>query len=281
MTEQQGDYVTTQEVEEGLAMFWQDKPKEIPSALSGFTPAPDILIKKYGYVTALIWGRVWRYCQGPEGYCYAKLETIAGELKMSVRNVIRHIKKLCADGYLEDTTPNYRNTPHIYRDPGKLRIRIIADVEHKDGMTQSHGSMTGSHGQSDSESLEERYKKQSKKLIDKERLDTFKGCFGKFLNVKELKRWDILYEASGKDRAEELVAWAFKKEIHLTNRSSLLDSLETAAKNWKGKEKPVEPNRVDRPEYQPVPEDPNRGNYVPRPANIPRPNIKAAPAVSD
>lgn len=148
-------------------MFWQDKPKEIPSVLSGFTPAPDVLIKKYGFVTALIWGRVWRYCQGPQGECSASLETIAGELNMSVRNVLRDIKELCKDGYLRDNTPDRRNKPHVYADTGKLRIRIITDVEHKDGMTQSHGTMTKSHSQGDSESLEESIKKQSKKQKSK------------------------------------------------------------------------------------------------------------------
>jgi hypothetical protein len=77
-------------------------------------------------------------------------------------------------------------------------------------------------------------------LINKQSLDFFKGYFGKFLSQKELERWDVLYEAAGKDRAEELAAWAFRKEIHLTNRAGLLDSIETAAKNWR--EKPVRTN---------------------------------------
>lgn len=162
--EDRSEYITTQEVEDGLAMFWQDKPKEIPSVMSGFTPAPDVLIKKYGFVTALVWGRVWRYCQGPDGICRAKLETIAGELKMSVRNVIRDIKELCKDGYLKDTTPNLRNRPHIYADTFKIRIRISVEA----AMTQSHSTMTASHPHNDSESLEESIKKQSKKQKIKE-----------------------------------------------------------------------------------------------------------------
>ena len=259
-------------------MFWQDKPKELPSVLSGFTPAPDVLIQNYGYITALTWGRVWRYCQGPEGICYASLETIAGELGMSVRNVIRHIKKLCADQYLEDTTPNYRNRPHVYRDTGKLRIRIIADVEHSGGMTQSHSRVTESQGQSDSESLEERIKKQSKLSIDA--LELFKGYFGKLKSPREAKRWDALYEAIGKEKADEVAAWAFKKEIHLDNRGGLLDSLETAAKKWRDKGEPSPVKATPRPEYKHVqPED--RSQYVPRPASIPRPAIKVPPAVSD
>lgn len=160
--QKQAQYITNEEINDGLEMFWQDKPKELPSVLSGFTPAPDALIKKYGYVTALIWGRVWRYCQYHDGVCRAKLETIARELNMSVRNVIRDIKELCKDGYLLDTTPNLRNRPHIYADTGKIRIRITVDVT-ENGMTQSHSTATVSHRQSDSESHEESIKKESKK----------------------------------------------------------------------------------------------------------------------
>ena len=150
------------ETQDGLEMFWQDKPKELPSVLSGFTPAPDVLIKKYGFVTALIWGRVWRYCQGPYGSCQASLETIAKELNMSVRNVLRDIKQLCTDGYLADETPNLRNKPHTYADTGKIRIRVSVEAG-ESGMTQSHGRVTESQRHHDSESLEERSKKQLKK----------------------------------------------------------------------------------------------------------------------
>jgi hypothetical protein len=62
----------------------------------------------------------------------------------------------------------------------------------------------------------------------------FAAAFGKFYSKREESRWVTLFEALGKVKAEELIAWAFKKEIHLDNRGGLLDSLETAAKNWKG-----------------------------------------------
>lgn len=61
----------------------------------------------------------------------------------------------------------------------------------------------------------------------------FRERFGKFNSQKESKRWLVLFEAVGKDAAESLADWALKKEIHLNNRPGLMDSLETAAKNWK------------------------------------------------
>ncbi len=71
--------------------------------------------------------------------------------------------------------------------------------------------------------------------INKQALELFKGCFGKFNSEKELVRWNDLFQAVGWERAEQLTEWALKKEIHLENRSGLLDSLETAAKNWREK----------------------------------------------
>ena len=68
----------------------------------------------------------------------------------------------------------------------------------------------------------------------------FIDLLGKFYGEKEQVRWNALYESVGKDRAEELAEWAFKKEIHLLNRGGLLDSIETASKNWR--EKPARTN---------------------------------------
>jgi hypothetical protein len=133
--------------------------KELPSTMSGFTPAPDFLIKKYGFVTALVWGRIWRYCQMRDGICRAKIETIAAELGMSDRTIFRHVDPLVADGYLKDVTPDLKNRPHIYADTGKIRIRISVEAT----MTESQGTMTESQSHPDRESDEESIKKESKK----------------------------------------------------------------------------------------------------------------------
>jgi hypothetical protein len=84
-------------------------------------------------------------------------------------------------------------------------------------------------------SLTETTTETTTEIINKQTLDLFKVHLGKFLSEKELLRWTTLSEAVGQARSEELLAWAFKKEIHLTNRAGLLDSLETAAKNWREK----------------------------------------------
>lgn len=87
-------------------------------------------------------------------------------------------------------------------------------------------------------------------IVINDALGAFVGALGKFYGKREEARWMILYEAVGQDRAEELVQWAFKKEIHLTNRAGLLDSLETAAKNWR--EKPVRTNGKAKPDLNAI-----------------------------
>lgn len=142
--------------------------RAVQSTLSGFTPAPDALIQQYGYMTALVWGRVWRYCQMSDGVCRAKLETIAGELGMSDRTIMRHIDPLVNDGYLADLTPDLKNRPHIYADTGKMRIKISIEAtvtESRSAVTQSHPTVTESHRQGDRKSVEESIKKESKNTL--------------------------------------------------------------------------------------------------------------------
>jgi len=166
--EEKADYIT--EAEEALQMLGKGyngdpvPPNEFVSVMSGFTPAPDVLCKEYGYITALVWGRVWRYCQMADGVCRAAIGKIGAGLGMSDRTIIRHMEELCQGGYLFDTTPELRNRPHIYADTFKIRIRVSVEA----GVTQSHSAMTESHTRYDRESHEESIKKPIKKLKEKE-----------------------------------------------------------------------------------------------------------------
>jgi len=60
----------------------------------------------------------------------------------------------------------------------------------------------------------------------------FIAHFGGFNGKRERERWQTLSEAIGFPRLQEIADWAEKREIHMTNRGALLDSLETAAKKW-------------------------------------------------
>lgn len=104
-------------------------PRYFPAEASGWTPVLDSLIAKYGSVTALVWGRVWRYCRMPDGFCRASLSRLATELGLSLRTVQRHVHILCRDGYLEDLTPNLQGKPHHLRDTGKVALKLRLTAE--------------------------------------------------------------------------------------------------------------------------------------------------------
>lgn len=118
MTQEPAEYVT-----EAMELLKGESPN-IETTTSGFTPCPDALIEKYSHTTALIWGKIWRYCQMPEDVCRAAIERIAKELGLSANTIAKHISLLEEGKYIKDTTPTIRNKPHIYVDTGKLRLKI-------------------------------------------------------------------------------------------------------------------------------------------------------------
>ena len=103
--------------------------RQIEGTASGFTPAPDILIEQFGHTTALIWGKVWRYCQMEDGVCSAAIQRLAKELQLTEKTIAKHISTLEENGYILDTTPDTRNAPHVYIDTGKLRMKFSIFME--------------------------------------------------------------------------------------------------------------------------------------------------------
>ena len=99
-----------------------DTEYKIESTLSGFIIAPDAIIEKHGVVVAAVYGRVWRYAQQKNKVCYASIDTIAENLRLSRSTVIRHLKTLKDAGYLIDLTPELRNKPHTYKLSGKVKL---------------------------------------------------------------------------------------------------------------------------------------------------------------
>lgn len=148
--------------------------KTILAEVDGWTPLIDILVANHSLVRAAVFGRIWRYCEMSEGECRAPLKKIANRLGISYRTVLRHIKALVDDGYLEDLTPDLRNRPHRYRETGKAGIRVKIEAfptrsESPSTMTLSQSAMTESPTGSDSKSHEDTIKKQVKKQVKKKR----------------------------------------------------------------------------------------------------------------
>jgi hypothetical protein len=122
--------------------------------LINFTPLFDVLTSKYGLITSAIFGRIWRFCQMTDGVCKASLDTLAEHLNLNRATVMRRIKILVSDGYLDDLTPGLRNHPHIYRDTGKAKEESVAlsntknkkEVLQKVAVTQSQAGVAESNG---------------------------------------------------------------------------------------------------------------------------------------
>jgi len=111
--------------------------RKIESTVSGFTPLFDAVVQDLGLTAAVVFGRVWRHCQGERGVCSASLSKMADAVGLSRWTFIRWLRMLCEQGYLEDLTPDRRNIPHLYRDSGK--VRMIVKVETRDERSRQGG----------------------------------------------------------------------------------------------------------------------------------------------
>lgn len=137
--------------------------KTILADVDGFTPIIDELAREYGLVRAAVFGRMWRYCQMSDGVCRASLETISTDLGVDRATIMRHAQGLVEDGYLEDTTPDLRNRPHIYRDTGKAGLRISIGVAHRNSQSETVAESNTTVAQSNTTVAESQLKKVIKK----------------------------------------------------------------------------------------------------------------------
>jgi hypothetical protein len=243
------DYIT--EVQEALEMLKtneQIRVKDESNDHKYFTITPRI-VKAYARNPhdLALWETI-KDIAGESGECYLNTEQLAILGGMSTGQVSNSRKYWLKIGFLKGETrkdPGYSQSVWHLSVPDLWQKNIEwcekhPKIEDRIAFRKAHRSLhrvKASRGEGKGSGSET--KKKEVKKIDlsiKSSLDLFAGYFGKFLSQKELERWTTIFEAVGKDRAEELAGWAFKKEIHLTNRGGLLDSLETAAKNWREKQ---------------------------------------------
>lgn len=95
--------------------------KTVLAQTSGFTPVIDDMVENLGYMTALVFGIVWRYCQMDNGKCYASQKTLALKIGIGRRTMQRHLDVLVSEGYLS-VQPT--KTTSIYVDTGKAGLKI-------------------------------------------------------------------------------------------------------------------------------------------------------------
>lgn len=117
---------------------------QIKSSVSRFTPAPDILVEAYGITCAVVWGKIWRYCQMEDEVCRAAQERLSDELNISRPTLDKYIKILEDDKYIKDKTPTLRNKPHIFITTAKLQLKVSIFMEQstvKNFYTESKDSL--------------------------------------------------------------------------------------------------------------------------------------------
>jgi hypothetical protein len=98
--------------------------KTILANVEGWTPVIDNIVNDLGIMSAVVFGRMWRFCQMEDGVCKASLETISEGIGLDRATVMRHAKALCEGGYLNDLTPGLKNRPHVYADTGKAGLKL-------------------------------------------------------------------------------------------------------------------------------------------------------------
>ena len=137
MSEDKAEYIT-----DAMEMIGLSEPRKIVTEVSGFIPVFEVVLHHYkDYMTALVFGRMWQYCNMSDGVCKASLDRIGKDLEISAVTVMRHAEKLVADGYLIDTTPDRRNAPHEYLDGRKVEMKSRISV----GMTESNATVIKSN----------------------------------------------------------------------------------------------------------------------------------------
>jgi len=97
--------------------------------IGGFTIAPDHITDEYSFLTAGVYGKIWRYEQMEAGVCRAALETMADDLGINQETLRVHIHKLIDGGYVIDRTPGLCNRPHIYQTSGKLKLQLALTTD--------------------------------------------------------------------------------------------------------------------------------------------------------
>lgn len=153
--------------------------RTVDAKITGFTPALDVLIERFDPITALVWGRIWRYSQMKEGVCRASQETIATELNISIRTVGRKIKQLVGAGYLTDCTPGLRHSPHTYVTTNLATVQVAVEaVVGKDQVGTSQSPTSEQLGtsqsptryvtESDQDSIKKVFKRPSKNKKEKQ-----------------------------------------------------------------------------------------------------------------
>ena len=90
----------------GSEKVGEENMKKKFKKLEWFTPTPDVLIDIYSNrIIALVWGKIFRYCQMKDGKCSASITRMSSELRITEKTFRKYLRILINDGYIQDLTP--------------------------------------------------------------------------------------------------------------------------------------------------------------------------------
>lgn len=169
------------------------------------------------------------------------LTRMAWRLRTSEDDLVKSLRALSEIGVVRESGDHWKVTNFEKRQSALTtteRVQAFRERKRNEDETKSYSNdneadVYDSVSSSDSLSSDSLSSEEGEGMGEGETpAKLFTNAFGDFKGKRETARWQTIFEAVGQARAEDLIAWASKREIHLENRPSLLDSLETAAKNW-------------------------------------------------
>ncbi len=203
--------------------------------LTGFNPAPDIIIKEYDDLAAMVWGKIYRYQHMKAGVCKASQQRIANELGRSRDAVNKRIQWLVKEGYVIDITPAVKGTPHQYVTTNKVNIQLSAEAVVENDNKTPEPVVTDDTSPVVENDTNIEVNNIELNIDTYSALEHFVSIFGKF-NKKEAaagypEQLERLVIDAGKEKFKELVIWAAGLEGK-KRRSTVIKSMESASKNW-------------------------------------------------
>lgn len=101
------------------------------SQIEGFTPVFDGVLEQTDYMTALVYGKIWRYCQMGDKTCWASKVTLAEQLKLSESTVYRYVLKLIELGYVVEIGNTGRGKVYKVTEKEDLEVSITTKSGNK------------------------------------------------------------------------------------------------------------------------------------------------------
>ncbi len=181
-----------------------------------------------------------------QGGLLGPVSELAWRLRSSEDDMLKSLRAMSEIGIVAETPDGWLVVNFAKRQAA------LTDAERSQQYRERHNTVTKrdeepSRSESDdsisisssfSDSLSSLKEGKQEKTKDAPALHIFTDVLGKLKGEAEVQRWLVIVDAVGKEQAQALVEWADKREIHLNNRAGLLNSLETAAKNWREKQHP-------------------------------------------